>query len=71
MQVFAGGIQPLEETLGNGHGGPSHRLEALLLAHTISIDGGLALKVNCDRAEIWVRLRDSNSPRIASGESPR
>jgi hypothetical protein len=51
MKLFARGSHPLDEILGKGRGVPARDFEALLLAHSISVDGGLVFQIESDRAE--------------------
>ena len=51
MEVFTRGIEPFPQLRGQRRRSMSNSLETLLLAHTISIDGGLVFEVERDRSE--------------------
>lgn len=58
MKLFPRGNEALVQVLGKGRRVPSRGGEALLLAHSISVDGRLVFEVKRDRAEY---LRESES----------
>jgi hypothetical protein len=69
MKVFAHASQALEQVLGKGGRVPTRGLEALLLAQSMSVDGGLVFKVERDRAENLGESQSFEFRQDRSGES--
>ena len=69
MKLFARGKEALAQVLRKWRRISALDIEALELAHPISVDGRLAFEVVI-APNTWVRVRASNSARMDSGESP-